>query len=138
ILALRDRQGPLDEQTTFEELETDGLAGVALLLRTVPPGLEGIPPRLDRVEVAGVFGEGDAPAPPVEAGVLERHRHLVPVRLVLAAAFQHGGDLLVAFAEDVGPDLQNVADLALHRISAVVDLRPDVLDDDRRAADLAQ
>jgi hypothetical protein len=54
------------------------------------------------------------------------------------ANLEGGADLVVAVAEDVGFDLDGVADHALDGKAAAVDLRRHALDDDAVGGELAQ
>ena len=120
--------GALDQQAAFGQLEADVQTGIVLLHDLGAPALEQVAPGRDRIEIAGVAGDREPAAPAVV--VDERHRRLAPVPLVLRAILDAGGDLVVAVAEDVGLDLDHVADHPLDRMPAAVELRLDPLDHD--------
>ena len=95
-----------------------------------------VAPGLDRVPVPAVAGQLDVARPAV---VLDRpHRRLVPGLLVVGTQEERGVEQVVAVGEDVGGDEQLVADDALDRVAAAVELRADALDHDAAPrADLA-
>ena len=127
--ALRRRLG---DAHALDGLETQRLRRRLLLADLVEPGAERVAPGLDRELVAGVALERKAAGPAVV--VDEAHRRAAPLGLAGNAVEHRGGDLLVAVGEDVGPDLDGIADDALDRRAAAVDLRPHRLDDDAALA----
>ncbi len=92
--------------------------------------LEQIDPGLDGIDVGGVFAKLDSAGPAIETGIDARHRRLTPLRIIEAAIEDDGREHVVALAEDIGADLDDVADFPLHRVAAVIDLWRDILNDD--------
>ena len=108
-----------------------------MLLRDLdPPGGILVAPGLDRVDVAGVAGEREGAGPAVV--VDEPHRLLVPVRLLLGAVLDHGRELVVPVDEDVGLDGEHVADDALDREAAAIELGRHPLDRDAVGSQLLE
>ena len=94
-------------------------------LEIVVPGQESIHPRADRVVPAAArLGLEDRP-PAVVAD--RHHRHLLPLRVVLAPPLQAHGDHIVAVGKAVGLDRHPVADDPLGGKPAAIDHRRDVL-----------
>src|SRR5262249_23038191 len=121
-------RGGGDDLAAFGQLQLDLLSRLELLRDVAPPGGEDIRPGFDRVDVARVSSEPEATGPAVIVAV--HHRGPVPLRLVDRAMEERGADDVVAVAEDIGPDFEQIADDALDRIAAAVDLRVDGFDDD--------
>ncbi len=65
--ALGARHGFLHKLLALDQFEADVLSGVQLLPHSVAPGGVQIRPRLDGVDVRGVFLENDAGDPPVRS-----------------------------------------------------------------------
>jgi hypothetical protein len=122
-------EGILDETAALDQLEFHVLPGVYLLADLRPPRAELVRPGLDGVLVAGVLREREAARPAVV--FVHAHRRLAPARRALLPVLQHGGELVVPLFEEVGPDLEAVADLPLHRVASAVQLGIDVLDNYR-------
>ncbi len=126
----------LDQLAALDQLERDVEAGVVLLLHLVAPAREQVAPSLDRVEVAGVAGDRKLAGPAVV--VDQRHGRLAPALLVLRAVLDRRGDLVVAVAEDVGLDRDDVAHHALDRMAAAVELGRHALDHHARGGERQQ
>ena len=132
LRALGAGEGVLDEEPPLLDLRRDRHAGLDLLVQPLPPAAVGVAPGLDRVPVPPVAGELDVARPSV---VLDRpHRRLVPGLLVVGTHEERGVEQVVAVGDDVGRDEQLIADDALDRVSAAVELGGDPLDHDARAA----
>ena len=101
------------------------LAGVDLAVHLVAPGGEDVAPRLDRVLPAAgrLDRELALPADAVDVGVDRVHRRLEPAPAAWRLVADDGAHDLVAVAEDVGGDLDRVADAALGRVTSAVDGR---------------
>ena len=122
------RAGLLGDANALDGLEAHVEAGAALLLKLAEPSRPVVAPRLDRELVTRVALEREAAAPAIV--VEERHRGPAPFEFGRRAIEHLRRDLLVTVGEDVGPDLDRLADDALHWRAAAVDLRPHRLDDD--------
>ena len=131
VVAGRAPGGGLDQRRALAQLAGHVLARRHPLVEVGQPGAERVGQRLDGVEVARVVLEDERARPAIV--VDEPHRRLAPGRLVDAAVLQERDERLVAFLEDVGADLERVADLALDRVAPGIHGRCDVLDDDRAA-----
>src|SRR5262249_23046368 len=118
ITALRPKRRLLDQAPSLLEFEAQVPACIPLLDEIGAPAAKQVTPRLDRVEIVGVFRQRKAPGPAVI--VEERHRRLLPpgldTRLVLDARLQ----LVVAVRENVGPYVEDVTNDALHRKAAAI------------------
>ena len=136
LSALGSGKGGLDEDPPLLDLRRDRHAGLDLLVQPLPPAAIAVAPGLDRVPVPPVAGELDVARPSV---VLDRpHRRLVPGLLVVGTHEERGVEQVVAVGDDVGRDEQLIADDALDRVSAAVELGADPLDHDPAPrADLA-
>ena len=121
-------KGVLDQQPPLLDLRRHRHAGLDLLVQPLAPAAVAVAPGLDRVAVPPVAGELDVARPSV---VLDRsHRRLVPGLLVVGADEERGVEQVVAIGDDVGRHEQLIADDALDRVSATVELRADPLDHD--------
>ena len=119
----------LQQRSALLELALEvGLPGLDLPAQLVAPRLEPVDPGLDRElpPPAAVHVKGAGPA--VGLFLDLPHLDLVPLRGARRAVADRGAEQLVAVAEDRCPDLDLVADGALDRVAAAVELRPDVLD----------
>jgi hypothetical protein len=108
------------------------LAGLELALQLVAPGREDVRPAGDR-ELPATDPVDDERAAPAHAVVVRVERvqlGLGPLARARAPVQRDGAQLLVAVAEDVGGDFDEVADRALRRVAAGVDDRLRVLDVD--------
>ncbi len=123
----------------LEEQDSLGdLAGEVVLLRgdlaleLVAPGPEHVGPGLDGVLPAALAVDVEAagPADAAEVGVDPLHLRLAVVGVARALVADDRAEEVVAVAEDVGLDLDGVADAALGGVPAAVDRRSRVLDDD--------
>ncbi len=110
------------------------LAGVELARDLVAPAGEDVDPRLDRPlrRADDVDRELAGPADAVVVGVDRRERRLAPGRLAVLPEADDGAQDLVAVAEDVGRDRDDVAYRALDRPATFLDRGPDELDADAR------
>src|SRR5215208_2246865 len=97
-----------------------------LLAQLEAPGRERVAPAAHRVAVAGVARERNAAAPAIV--VDERHRPFAPGLVIRGPIADGRTELVVTVAEDVGFDLQHVADDAFDRKAASVDLGGNPLD----------
>src|SRR2546422_10936035 len=111
-----------------EQLARDVLARVHALGEVDEPRAERIGHRLDR-ELPAVDGVEREPAPPAIV-VDEAHRRVAPGRLPRPPVLQDGDDDVMAFLEDVGLHLDDIANLTLDGVAAAVDGGSHVLDDD--------
>src|SRR2546427_703578 len=105
-----------------------GLSGGEAALDLVYPGPEDVGPRLDGESVARVPLERNLPRPAVIAR--RAHGCLDPARFVPGAVQDHRVEEIVARLEDVGGDLETIADLPLAGIPPVVHRGLDALDQD--------
>src|ERR1043166_2408282 len=105
------------------------LPGLALFDEVLAPALEPVGPRLDRVAPASDAVRPEARHPAVV--VVKREGRFLP-RLILEGVIEDGPELVVTVAEQIGPDLDDVARNALCGISTGVDFGIDVLDGDAR------
>src|SRR2546429_672646 len=80
----------------------------------------------DRHGAAGVGGDRPPPAIVVD----EAHRRFAPGRLPRPPVLQDGDDDVMAFLEDVGLHVDDIANLTLDGVAAAVDGGSHVLDDD--------
>jgi hypothetical protein len=110
------------------QLEVDRLAGVALLLRLVPPCRIDVAPGDDREAVGTRLLEDNFRRPAVIGD--EGERRLGPLLRVCRPMDDRARDLLVAVAEHVGRDDQWLALDALDSETATVDLGRHALDRD--------
>src|SRR5829696_2890958 len=106
------RAGLLGDANALDGLEAHVEAGAALLRKLAEPSRPVVAPRLDRELVTRVALEREAAAPAIV--VEERHRGPAPVEFGRRAVEHLRRDLLVTVGEDVGPDLDRLADDALH------------------------
>jgi hypothetical protein len=108
------------------------LAGGHLAPELVPPRPEQVRPGLDRVQPAPGARDREVrrPADPSELGVDPAQLDLLPLRFPGTAIPGHGANQLVAVTKDVRFDVDPIADAALDGVSAAVDGRGGVLDDD--------
>ena len=112
------------------EIDRQVLVRVAALDEVAAPRDEGIGPAAHRVLIAPEILDTERRRPMVV--VAELHWHHAPVSFALVAVEHLGDDRIVAVGEYIGLDEHLVANGALYRIAAAVDLRPDRLDDDTR------
>ena len=106
------------------------LAGVDLAVHLVAPGGEHVAPGLDRELPAArrLDRELALPAHAVDVRVDRVHRRLEPAPAARRLVADDGAHDLVAVAEDVGGDLDRVADAALGRVTSAVDGRRGMVD----------
>ena len=95
------------------------------------PCRELVGPGFDRKQVAARLGRGELAMPAVVSG--QEHRLAPPVGLGFLPPQQFGRQLIVPFAEQIGPYFNGFAGNALDRIAAAVDAGIDVLDQEPRA-----
>ncbi len=98
------------------------LAGLDLAPQLVAPGPEHVGPGDDRPFPAAdpLDQEAPRPADAVEVGVGLVQLALLPLRVARAAEAHGSPQQLVAVAEDVGADVDRVADAPLHGVAAAV------------------
>ena len=115
------------------------LAGVDLAVHLVAPGGEDVAPGLDRVLPAAgrLDRELALPADAVDVGVDRVHRRLEPAPAARRLVADDGAHDLVAVAEDVGGDLDRVADAALGCVTSAVDGRAGMVDQRPRGSFVA-
>ena len=109
-----------EQQRALGELPGEvALAGLQLALELVAPGAEQVGPGLDRELPAPGPIDAELAAPPhaVDVGVDPVQRRLLPAAVARAAVADHGAQLVVAVAEDVGRHGDDVADAPLDRDS---------------------
>src|SRR5438477_1864209 len=123
------RHGRFDKAGALGEFKIDRLPGLALFDEILAPALEPVGPHLDRVAPASDAIRPEARHPSVV--VVKREGRLMP-RLILKGVMEDGPELVVAIAEQIGPDFDGIADYALCRIPSSVDFGIDVLDNDTR------
>jgi len=99
------------------------------------PTAESIGPRLDGIDVAADGGERHSPDPAIQPLTDLGHGGFLPNLVDRGAMADHRRQLVMPFLVDLGPDLQDVADLAFHRKAAGIDLGRDPFDDDGAAAE---
>src|SRR3954470_24882748 len=124
------RHGRFDKAGALGEFKIDRLPGLALFDEILAPALESVGPHLDRVAPASDAIRPEARHPSVV--VVKREGRLMP-RLILKGVMEDGPELVVAIAEQIGPDLDGIAGNALCRIPPAIDLGIDILDNDARA-----
>ena len=112
--------------------ERDRLAGLALERDVVMPRAERVGPALRACTRSACCARATNVAAPAVV-VDELHRRLAPRVAPRSRYFEHGRERVVALAEDVGLDLEALADDAFDRVAPAVDLGPHRLDDDGRA-----
>ena len=125
----------LEQQHALAELAREVvLPGLELAAQLVAPGGEDVGPGLDRPLPAAraVDDERAAPADAVDVGVERVQLGLAPLALARGPVQHDRAELLVAVAEHVGRDLDEVADGPLGRVPARIDDRLRVLDMDPR------
>ena len=108
----RAREGRAQQRRPLQELARHLHAGRQSLLEVHRPAPVGVRVRLQGVEVPRVLFQGEPSHPPVVVDVV--HGDLAPGRVLHRAVLEHGGQRLVPLAQDVGRDLERVADDALH------------------------
>jgi hypothetical protein len=119
--ALRARGDVVEEDDALAQLARElVLAGLELARQLVAPGGEQVGPGVDRELPAAqpVDHERAAPAHAVVVRVERVQLGLGPRACAGAAVHRDGAQLLVAVAEDVARDLDEVADRALRRVAA--------------------
>src|SRR5437660_6819918 len=119
------RHRRFDKAGALGEFEIDHLPGLALFDEIGAPALKPVGPRFDRVAPASDAIRPDARHPSVV--VVKREARLLP-HLILKGVMEDGPELVVAVAEQIGPDFDGIADNALCRIPPAIDLGIDVLD----------
>ncbi len=122
-------QRALDNRAPFDHFKLDILARLELLFDLVTPALEKIGPCVDRVSPASDRIERKTADPAIV--VIKDEGRLAPIRILVAMLYD-GAQFVVPVAEDVGPDLEPVADNPLDRIAAAVDFRIHLLNLDPR------
>ncbi|MCF0089077.1 hypothetical protein B0E37_04165 [Streptomyces sp. MH192] len=125
--------GPLVQSRTLLQHQLDVLAGRDLDSGVVPPGGDGVAPRLHPVGPVADRRRGDLGAPAVGAGGQLPHRRPGPRTALRIRQHDVGGDRVVALREERGGDLEGLPLDGLRRTPAALDERPDV--QDRNAAD---
>src|ERR1051326_5374882 len=123
------RRRRFDKAGALGQFKINCLPGLALFDEVLAPALEPVGPRLDRVAPASDAVRPEARHPAVV--VVKREGRFLP-RLFLEGVIEDGPELVVAVAEQIGPDLDGVARNALCGISTGVDFGIDVLDGDAR------
>src|SRR5438477_592595 len=123
------RHGRFDKAGALGEFKIDRLPGLALFDEILAPALKPVRPRFDRVAPASDAIRPEARHPSVV--VVKSEGRLLP-HLILKGVMKDGAELVMAVAEQIGPDFDGIADNALCRISPAVDLGIDVLDNDAR------
>ena len=105
----------------LERIEADVGAGLLLELEPVPPGCEFVGPGFDGIHIAAGLGRArtSRPSGRCRAGSSAR----AAIRGRARAPDQCGGNDIMAVAVDVSPDLDALADDALHRVAPAVDQR---------------
>src|ERR1051325_1203178 len=111
------------------QFKIERLPVLALFDEILAPALEAVGRGLDRVAPAADAVRPEARNPPVV--VVKRERGFLP-SLILEGVIEDGAELVVAVAEQIGPDLDDVAFNALCGIPTGVDFGIDVLDGDAR------
>ena len=113
------RSGVADQEPAFLEFELDRLTGGVLLFQLLGEIAEPVLPREHREKVAPEPGEWKATRPAV---VAERpHRRLAPLRLVRGSPQQRRGEAIMTVGDQVGGDLDHVADEALSGEAPAID-----------------
>src|SRR5205085_6198018 len=123
------RHRRFDKAGALGEFKIDRLPGLALFDEILAPALKPVGPRFDRVAPASDAIRPEARHPSVV--VVKREARLLP-HLILKGVMEDGPELVVAVAEQIGPDFDGVPDDALCRIPPAIDLGIDVLDNDAR------
>ncbi len=126
----REALHPEDRRALGELGREVGLARVELPLELVAPRGEPVDPRRDRVLPAPEGLDRKRPAPAVVEEWL--HRRLDPLALARLAVSHDRPHDVVALREHGGAHLERAAGRALHRVSAAVEARRDLLDLDPR------
>ena len=110
----------------FDGIEGEIGAGLLLQLEAVPPGGEFVGPGLDGIDIAAGLVGHERAAPAVVA--VMGHRRAAPFAVLLAPPDQRRGNHIMAIAIDIRPDLDALADNALHGKAAAVDQRKNIFD----------
>src|SRR5437660_9533279 len=118
------RHRRFDKADALGQFKIDRLPGLALFDEILAPALEPVGPHLDRVAPASDAIRPEARHPSVV--VVKREGRLMP-RLILKGVMEDGPELVVAIAEQIGPDFDGIADNALCRIPPAIDRGIDVL-----------
>jgi hypothetical protein len=118
-----------DEGAAFEQLAADVESGRGLLLQFVAPGGERVGEGLYCIDITCILGEWKRRRPAVIVHV--PHLDLGPIGVVAATVLEERGQFVVPVFEDIGGDLEDVADFAFDRIATAIEFGRDVLDDDR-------
>ena len=111
------------------------LPGFALEQEVAPPGGERIGPGFDRVNIADRLIGSETCGPAIV--VVEAHGPSMPAFLAIAAPDERRRDDVMAIAKNIGPHLDRLTLNALHRITALLDARVDVLDQEPGTRELA-
>ncbi len=120
------------QREALGEIGRDVLMRSPLAMHAVAPRGEEIGPGLDRVAIAPVLRQLERAGPAVI--VVKPHRRRMPMRRTFGLIEDGGAEHVVSVAEDIGPDRKLIADDALDRIAAAIELGIKALDDDPRAA----
>ena len=112
--------------TAFLGLNSENMARLAVEQHSFAPCRELVGPGFDRKKVAARLRRGELAMPAVVSG--QEHRFAPPVGLGFLPPQQFCGQLIVPFAEQIGPYFNGFAGNALERIAAAVDAGIDVLD----------
>ena len=115
-----------EQELAFQRVEARILAGFALDHEAPAPGGKLVSPGFDRVDMPAELGGREARRPAVIAE--EAHGHALPGALAFAAPDELGSQHIMAVTQNVGPDIDRLADDAFDGETPTVDPGIDVLD----------
>jgi len=106
--------------------ETNILPGFLLQQKLSAPSGIVIGPGFDGEHVPAGHRRRESAAPPVVA--VRQHRLAMPIRILIGAPKEGGGEDIMTFAKNVSPDVNGFAGNAFNRVPAAIDTREDILD----------
>src|SRR5262245_39306188 len=100
------------------------------------PAAKLVGPGLNSEQVTAGLGRRETTTPPIIA--VQTHRLPPPSGLRFLAPQQFGRELVMAFTQEIGPDVERLTDNPLDRVSTAIDGRIDILDQETRTGGIVR